>query len=238
MPESRLFRVESENEQLKNKNQKLEDAQVKNQELEATQGKLQTKIQELETAQSKLETRLVVLERYTALSLAPPVAIPDNTAKSKNKIDTSTPLPALQAGLFFRRLPPEIREMIWKLCLPGPRAVRARRCSKGPGYLISSAPIPMLLHLCNESRKYALKTFSIVGQSWNRLGGFYFDERSDFLHASYLTCHNPNWFHDGPKPLRPLCRFFKHGKLMHKTLSSNGREMISLSQKQYFGIQL
>lgn len=59
-----------------------------------------------------------------------------------------------QGGIFFRKLPLEMRVMVYNMAMPGPRAVRAQMSAVSDRrHVYTSAPIPTpLLHLCIESR--------------------------------------------------------------------------------------
>lgn len=79
---------------------------------------------------------------------------------------------------FFRKLPPEIRVMVYKLMIPGPRRVHSKRPVPNwflavanaplvtfrrelPTRLGSSIPVPAVLHLNEESRYEALKHYNL-----------------------------------------------------------------------------
>ncbi|KAI1136764.1 hypothetical protein F5Y05DRAFT_420063 [Hypoxylon sp. FL0543] len=66
----------------------------------------------------------------------------------------------------FTDLPPELRVVIWELCLPGPRNVTV---------LERHTPAPVVLHVCRESRDLAQQSyelaFSVVSKlSWGAYG--------------------------------------------------------------------
>lgn len=71
----------------------------------------------------------------------------------------------------FPKLPVEIRVMIWRLCLPGPRVVDIRMRKKsipttigeilGVSRFISSVDHPVILHVCSESRSIARQHYRL-----------------------------------------------------------------------------
>ncbi|KAI0008740.1 hypothetical protein F4779DRAFT_618266 [Xylariaceae sp. FL0662B] len=68
---------------------------------------------------------------------------------------------------FFERLPPELRNMIWKLALPDdvPEVCLPEQPIQvgiGTGALFVNTAYPMLMHLCSESRKFAMSEARFV----------------------------------------------------------------------------
>ncbi|KAI0832949.1 hypothetical protein F5Y06DRAFT_307407 [Hypoxylon sp. FL0890] len=53
----------------------------------------------------------------------------------------------------FADLPPEVRELIWEYCLPGPRNVTVLR---------RHTPAPVVLHICRESRVEAQRWYELA----------------------------------------------------------------------------
>lgn len=98
---------------------------------------------------------------------------------------------------YFPQLPIELRHMIWKLLLPGPRTVVIKLAKnpkpKPPGrgkkareykntiYVVISN-LPMLLHICRESRQLGLKPYEPILRC--RISGMpaYFDFSQDALY--------------------------------------------------------
>jgi hypothetical protein len=105
----------------------------------------------------------------------------------------------------FPRLPPEIRVKIWALSMPGPRIVEIRcgsdtisdKCPVGPGLITlaslfgtdgraggcrSSAPPPVTLFVCRESRAETLRRYKPMFGVAGRPGRVYFDPAVDVLY--------------------------------------------------------
>ncbi len=87
-------------------------------------------------------------------------------------------------------------------------------CPEGMKFAISKAPIPTLLHLCSEPRRFSLEKYTLTGARWRNLrgteGGFYFDKRSDFVYLSCSTCHNPGYDNTPRgrlKRIKPICGY-------------------------------
>lgn len=62
--------------------------------------------------------------------------------------------------LYFSELPRKVRRQIWNFARPEARYIKIRE-SKWSAVLYSDAPIPSLLHTCQESRKEALKWYDL-----------------------------------------------------------------------------
>jgi hypothetical protein len=90
----------------------------------------------------------------------------------------------------FRKLPPEIRCMIWRFAMP-PRTVELRH-----NYRIDKcwalAKVPVTLHVCRESRYEALKVYSLAFGIRTTPNKTYFDFKRDTL---FLTFEK--WYDDG-----------------------------------------
>ena len=93
----------------------------------------------------------------------------------------------------FPKLPAELRLMIWREALPGPRLVNVifefkdnyTRFGTRPLYCKSCTPHPAMLHVCRESREEALKKYSLCFAMFSGQGKIYFDMNVDnFL----ITC--------------------------------------------------
>ncbi|KAF7940548.1 uncharacterized protein EAE98_000675 [Botrytis deweyae] len=61
---------------------------------------------------------------------------------------------------YFSKLPGKVRRQIWHFARPEARYIKIRE-SKWSAALYSDAPIPALLHTCQESRKVALKWYDL-----------------------------------------------------------------------------
>ncbi|KAE8451998.1 hypothetical protein EG329_002163 [Mollisiaceae sp. DMI_Dod_QoI] len=89
----------------------------------------------------------------------------------------------------FRKLPIELRYMIWTMSLPGQRVLEIKRLHEeddsAPEYR-SAARIPTALHVCRESRKLAQRSYSLsFGPSIEDSGRIYFDKEIDVV---FLSC--------------------------------------------------
>ncbi|KAK0100644.1 hypothetical protein ONS95_007097 [Cadophora gregata] len=83
-------------------------------------------------------------------------------------------------------MPFELRLMVWKLSLPGPRTITILEKSKKT-YRINSAAISTpLLHVCHELRELALKRYTAAFES-DHHEPFYFDFESDSLNFPTLA---------------------------------------------------
>jgi hypothetical protein len=112
----------------------------------------------------------------------------------------------------FRELPLELRLNIWSFIAPGPRTVSVKykglSCySTGKGFLAaadwrSPDPIPIVLHICRESRTEALKSYQLAFGSYLHPGRIYFDFSKDTLRFgnshrdAYMTV--PEMLQSGP----------------------------------------
>lgn len=90
----------------------------------------------------------------------------------------------------FRKLPPELREKVWSLALPGPRVVQMRikltvaKYSKHQRgfHLKSTTLIPNMLHTCSESRTIALQHYELGMASHLSRGHTYIDFARDIIY--------------------------------------------------------
>lgn len=88
--------------------------------------------------------------------------------------------------LLFPELAVELRLKIWEYCLPGPRVVKVwypkpAANQKSPPGLITSAPVPAILHVNRESRAEVLRTHPLLFGFHGRPGVVPFDPRNDVL---------------------------------------------------------
>lgn len=96
----------------------------------------------------------------------------------------------------FSKLPTELRVMIWREVLPGPRLVEANfqfednvyRFGSAPMYCMSRTSPPALLSVCYESREEALKKYSLCFAMEAEQPRIYFDMNVDNL---FITCDDP-----------------------------------------------
>lgn len=77
---------------------------------------------------------------------------------------TAGPENTVGAFIRFSSLPPELRRMIWKLALPGPRVVEVIHVpatGKTPPKLRLGCAMPALTHACAESRRVAFEKYRV-----------------------------------------------------------------------------
>jgi len=98
--------------------------------------------------------------------------------------------------VYFPKLPLELRTMIWKYTLPGPRVIKVAASDAayptthglellGPVWEASIEQSPIatpLLHACHDSRAIALKTYEAAFTPQLRGNSFYFDWQLDTLY--------------------------------------------------------
>ncbi|RSL48163.1 hypothetical protein CEP54_013058 [Fusarium duplospermum] len=87
----------------------------------------------------------------------------------------------MRETLDIMKFPPEIRCMIWGLTLPGARVITIRMRSRDS--FLCSVPIPLAMHICQESRREARKTLTLFSPAAS--SGFkpmYLDPRHDIIH--------------------------------------------------------
>jgi hypothetical protein len=98
----------------------------------------------------------------------------------------------------FPKLPPELRNKIWKLSLPGPRIIRIthdprnmatvkiQEIGAGPSPFwrakANAGPVPALLHVNKEARSFASKYYSLTFEKQTQGRPVYFDATRDTLH--------------------------------------------------------
>ena len=98
----------------------------------------------------------------------------------------------------FPKLPPELRNKIWKLSLPGPRVIRIthdprnmatvkiQEIGAGPSPFwrakANAGPVPALLHVNKEARSLASQYYSLAFEKQTQGRPVYFDAPRDTLH--------------------------------------------------------
>ena len=91
-----------------------------------------------------------------------------------------------RAFAFFPKLPAELRCMIWTLARSEPRVVKIF-ISKDRNRFYSTAKVPTLLQICQESRRIAKQWYKLCFQKRVSAIDFvprvYFDFSSDFLYV-------------------------------------------------------
>ncbi|KAF4460979.1 hypothetical protein FALBO_12224 [Fusarium albosuccineum] len=79
------------------------------------------------------------------------------------------------------KLPTEIRYMIWDMTLSGPRVITIRMKSRNS--FLCSAPIPLAMHICQESRRQAHRAFELFSPAASSgLKPMYLDPKHDIIH--------------------------------------------------------
>jgi hypothetical protein len=112
----------------------------------------------------------------------------------------------------FPDLPLELRLKIWSFITPGPRIVSIKYkglsfYSIGKGFSAAAGwrspdPVPIVLHICRESRTEALKSYQLAFGSYLHPGRIYFDFSKDTLRFgnsqgdAYMTV--PEMLQSGP----------------------------------------
>jgi hypothetical protein len=112
----------------------------------------------------------------------------------------------------FPDLPLELRLKIWFFIAPGPRTVSIKYkglsfYSIGKGFSAAAGwrspdPVPIVLHICRESRTEALKSYQLAFGSYLHPGRIYFDFSKDTLRFgnsqgdAYMTV--PEMLQSGP----------------------------------------
>jgi hypothetical protein len=105
--------------------------------------------------------------------------------------------PSLTEFRFFPRLPVEIRRMIWRHALPGPRLVELWY-DEDMGSCTSPAPLPVCLWVCHESRTEAKLFYRLLFATDRAEATIYLDPHIDEV---YLGVGN---FHPGPRSVLDL----------------------------------
>ncbi|KAM3072185.1 hypothetical protein ACMFMF_007579 [Clarireedia jacksonii] len=109
----------------------------------------------------------------------------------------------------FSSLPTELRLQIWQRVVPDPRTVciryELRRVEIGgstlPGSWMSNEPVPVLLHICRESREIGLSHYQLAFGSVIHEAKVYFDFERDCLRFGQpLPGESEDWGHmTGPR---------------------------------------
>jgi len=89
----------------------------------------------------------------------------------------------------FMRLPVELRDIVWELQLPGPRTITitedvVHKSLDDPDLRKAKAaktPVPTLLHICKESRDFALRFYRLSFEIELADRPIYFDFERDLL---------------------------------------------------------
>lgn len=112
---------------------------------------------------------------------------------------TRTPISPINTGLpsftSFKKLPLELRLMVWGFALPGPRVIHLKlAANKVHGFAIASeiaasrikavTTIPGVLHAVHESREAALKYYSVAFEDHPKVQTMFFNFDHDYLHIS------------------------------------------------------
>jgi 2EXR family len=105
--------------------------------------------------------------------------------------------PSLTEFRYFPRLPIELRHMIWRHCLPGPRLVELSY-DEDIGACTSHSPLPICLWVCSESRKEAKLFYRLLLATERAEATIYLDPKIDEV---YLGIGN---FHPGPRSILDL----------------------------------
>ncbi|KAK0124546.1 hypothetical protein ONS95_009494 [Cadophora gregata] len=126
---------------------------------------------------------------------------PDNHYKSKFRVGGPAFVPSNKSKTFhfFSRLPPELRNRIWKYALPAGRLVRIfyteihypsgtySNDDLGLTTFTSNAPIPAMLHACAESRQVASKVYKLRLGTAQSPATIYLDLSVDTLYFGSFT---------------------------------------------------
>ncbi|KAL2074175.1 hypothetical protein VTL71DRAFT_7953 [Oculimacula yallundae] len=117
-------------------------------------------------------------------------------ASSTDKAIKSPEIPQPQFPL-FSKLPFELRCMIWRYAMTGPRAIHIKLATKRTHSFIfqselatakmkAMTSIPGVLHAVYESRNIALKHYSIAFADHERIPTMFFNYEHDYLHISLI----------------------------------------------------
>jgi hypothetical protein len=94
---------------------------------------------------------------------------------------------AHKSFVFFPKLPPEIRRMIWTSARPAPRVLKIFEKMEGAEEVVySTAKVPALLHACQDSRRIAKQWYelSFPRTSYKpQSSRIYFDFSLDFVYV-------------------------------------------------------
>lgn len=87
--------------------------------------------------------------------------------------------PITEFGAYFKKLPPEIRCMIWELSMPGQRVVTIQYYHGG---YHSPCGIPAQLHTCQEARHIALRQYTLSFGTACASAKLYFNPSRDVVY--------------------------------------------------------
>lgn len=107
----------------------------------------------------------------------------DSSTNTDTQTDTNQPLIEFHC---FDKLPAELRAMIWKLLIPGPRIVKVnfdqKNKRKTGAKFTATIGIPVLLHVKKETRNLALQWYQRIAFQYPKYKkGFFFDFERDAL---------------------------------------------------------
>jgi outer membrane phospholipase A len=107
----------------------------------------------------------------------------DSSTNTDTQTDTNQPLTEFHC---FDKLPVELRVMIWKLLIPGPRIIKVNFNQKNKrkigAKLTATIRIPILLHIKKETRNLALKYYQRIAFQYPKYKmGFFIDFERDAL---------------------------------------------------------
>ncbi|KAH7360338.1 hypothetical protein BKA65DRAFT_547061 [Rhexocercosporidium sp. MPI-PUGE-AT-0058] len=124
---------------------------------------------------------------------------PEISLMTSSKFSVSNPILSVETGVhqfsLFKKLPLELRCLVWRFALPGPRVVRLKFAgNKAHDFLIASelatakikvvTSIPGVLYACHDSRTIALKHYHIAFASIPKIQPMFFNFDHDYLHVS------------------------------------------------------
>lgn len=142
--------------------------------------------------------------------------------------------PAVGAFECFPKFPPELRRMIWKLALPGPRVIEvvAHCVLRGPEKtktktLAVNVDMPALMHVCRESRQVSLEKYSVKLANNKKYPNNYarFDPSEDIIYI-------PDLYNMGMPKLK---RFSPVGLFSTKALDT--LQSLVISVEDYFSTE-
>jgi len=105
--------------------------------------------------------------------------------------------PSLVGFQLFLKLPTELRQIIWRHALPGPRLVELLY-DEDTGACTSRCPTPIVLWICSESRREAMRFYRPLFATERAEATIYLDPHTDEL---YLGIGN---FSPGPRSVLDL----------------------------------
>lgn len=88
--------------------------------------------------------------------------------------------PQIQEFTLFNKLSLDLRLMVWGLCMP-PRIVEIH-FDRRAGFCLPANPIPVLLHLNQETRAFALKHYELAFGNEDYEATIYFNFKVDTLY--------------------------------------------------------